>query len=99
MTNANSASRMAFAGTTHEQQWVGKAQACQPASISFLKSLQWWARRKCAFAHPTSSRFRQSYARASPLNPARSLHKNHACVAQSRPLAGFDPGARRVSFR
>src|ERR1700738_2667568 len=30
---------------------------------------------------------------------ARSLHKNHACIAQTGLQAGFDPGIRRVSFR
>ena len=28
---------------------------------------------------------------------ARSLHKNHACTAQTEPAAGFGPGIRRVS--
>jgi hypothetical protein len=35
-------------------------------------------------------------SRAEEQNPARSLHKNHACIAQSGPRAGFDPGIERI---
>src|SRR6202048_1738095 len=47
----------------------------------------------CPFHYITKS------ARADGGKSARSLHKNHACIAQTGSPAGFDPGIRRVSFR
>ena len=53
---------------------VGKAQACPP----FQFAETWWARRKCAFAHPTdsisnstatASRSRRRFARVLSLTP------------------------------
>jgi hypothetical protein len=109
---AQRAAGEALAGTLNEQLKPSALLPLSPAAKAALDAVMQNSKNAAAAISMVSLMIRSSQLhdigfgrfysiierapRGEEQNPARSLHKNHACIAQSGPPAGFDRGIERV---